>query len=475
MMPAAVPAMFARKPRLLPAVGLALCLLMSVRAADVRDHGAKGDGVADDTDAIQRAVDAGGEVRFGRGTFRLTRSIRVDLQKTGLIALVGENVAVIEMHGAGPAFAIHGSVQRTASPDDFKAEFWPRERMPVVRGLAIVGRHPESVGLQATRTMQLTITQCHFRQLFHGIHITERNRNVIISDTHVYDCRGIGIYIDRCDIHQINIGNSHISYNKGGGIVGIGGAIRNLQMGHCDIESNVDPKVPPTANVQLDSTGGSIGEVEITGCTLQHAPAVRGFANIRFIGHSTRVPFTPEQRHGNLMVTGNLLNDADISLHLDGVRTAVISGNSIFHTNTHDVLVENSSQVVFSGNVLDRHPRYNPDNPKGPRFTQGIVFRDSDNCTLTGLRINGGKAPVAIAIQGGERFVVSNCSIANVEGVGLLLAGVSHSLVTGNLLDAAAGGPAALRVVGGSGNLIERNLVRGASEIDPASVLPPGK
>lgn len=439
-------------------------------AADVRDHGAKGDGKTDDTDAVQKAVDAGGEVRFGRGTFRLTRTIRVELAKTGVISLIGENVATIEMHGAGPAFLIQGSVRRSASPEDFEEGFWPQERMPVVRGLTFVGRHPESIGLRAVKTMQFTVTQCHFRHLLHGIQLSERNRNFIVSDTHIYNCRGIGLYVDHCDIHQLNVGNCHISYNGGGGIVGIGGAIRNLQIGNCDIEANVDPKTPPTANVLLDSRGGSIGEVEITGCTLQHYPNVPGFANIRFIGHSTAVPFTPERRHGNLIITGNLLNDADVNLHLDGARGAVISGNSIHLGTTHDVLIENSSQIVFSHTVMDRHPRYNPDNPKGLKFTQGIVFRNSDNCTLTGLRINGGKAAAAIAIHGGERHLISNCSVANVEGVGILLEGVSHSLVTNNLLDASATGPVALRLKGGSGNLVDRNLIRGGTEIDPASV-----
>lgn len=38
-------------------------------ASDVRDFGANGDGVADDTTAIQRAIDAGGTVHFPKGTY----------------------------------------------------------------------------------------------------------------------------------------------------------------------------------------------------------------------------------------------------------------------------------------------------------------------------------------------------------------------------------------------------------------------
>jgi hypothetical protein len=51
-------------------------------AASVRDFGATGDGRADDTDAIQRALAAGaGEVYFPQGDYRITRTVEVALAR----------------------------------------------------------------------------------------------------------------------------------------------------------------------------------------------------------------------------------------------------------------------------------------------------------------------------------------------------------------------------------------------------------
>jgi hypothetical protein len=58
----------------------------------VRDFGAIGDGVADDTTAIQRCIDAapdGGEIRFPVGRYRVSKTLR--LGKT--LALIGEGAA----------------------------------------------------------------------------------------------------------------------------------------------------------------------------------------------------------------------------------------------------------------------------------------------------------------------------------------------------------------------------------------------
>jgi hypothetical protein len=450
---------------------LGLLLLNAIAVgATVRDFGATGDGKTDDTDAIQRAVDAGGVVEFPAGIFRLTRTIRVELERVGPIALSGTSASSIEMAGEGPAFHFVGTVKRTAAPSHFPPEFWETQPGVTVNGLSIVGRNERAVGLQVTRTMQLTVSGCRFRQLLHGIHFTERNRNALIADCHVYDNRGAGIFVDQVDFHQLNINACHISYNHGGGIVVRGGSVRNVQIGSCDIEANVGPHASPTANILLDSTGGSIGEVEISGCTIQHYPGTPGFANIRFIGHSTAVPFTTERRHGNLVVTGNMINDADINIHLDGVRGAVLTGNSIHIAATHDVLIENSAEIVFSDTVLDRHPRYNPDRKtgRGP-VQQGILIRNSESCTLSGLRINGGRATAAIEIQGGRYFHVNNCTVQGMEKSAIRLTDVQDSILSANLLIQNDPAHAALEVKGGGGNLLQGNLVRGRSVIDPAS------
>jgi len=440
----------------------------------VRDFGAVGDGRHDDTAAIQKAVDAGGAVRFPAGTFRLTKPVEVQLQKTGLISLIGEGATVLEMAGEGPAFHFVGTLRKNIAPAELPDDFWTKAGNLLVTGIGFVGSNPASVGLEITHTVQMTIANCSFRQLRYGIHYTEVNRNAIVTGCHVYNNREAGIYFDHVDFHQVNIVGSHISYNRGGGIVARGGALRNLQIGTCDIEANVGPGLPPTANVFIDSTGGSVGEVEITGCTIQHFPNTPGFANIHFIGLSTAVNFTKERRHGNLIVTGNMINDADVNIHLESVRGAVISGNTISLASSHDILIENSAEIMLTDIALDRHPRYRPDRTTwGGPVKQGIVIRNSGDCTLSSLRINGGKAPAAIEISGGSGFHINNCTVAGADGIGLLLTDVRDSMITANMLSSSA--QPALAVRGGAGNQIDGNLIRGRSEIDPASRIAAGK
>ena len=256
--------------RLAVAFALALTAGSWATAADVKSFGAVGDGRADDTAAVQRAVDAGGGVHFPQGVFRLTATVVIELDRTGFVSLTGDGTARVVMAGPGPAFKFVGTHAGSADPPQFKPNVWDRQRAPMVDGLEIVGAHAEADGIEATGTMQLTITRAVLRGLRHGIHLTVRNRNVLIADSHIYQCRGIGVFYDQVNLHQSNITGCHISYCDGGGVVSRGGNVRNVQIANCDLESNMGKDSPPTANVLLDSTGGSIGEVAITGCTIQH-------------------------------------------------------------------------------------------------------------------------------------------------------------------------------------------------------------
>src|SRR5262245_41307146 len=253
---------------------------------DVRAHGAKGDGEADDTAAVQRAVNAGaGVVRLGKGTCRLNKPVVIDLDQVGFTALAGDGVARVVMAGAGPAFRFVGTHAGTAGPRTVKDNVWSNQRAPAVDGLEIVGAHAQACGIEASGTVQLTVTRLVVRKALHGIHLTKRNRNVIIASCHLYENRGAGVYYDDVNLHQSNITGCHISYNAGGGNVRRKCHVRNVHVTGCDIEDNVSTD-GPTANVLIDGTGSDQGpgDVAITGCTSQHGRQAKGSANIRVLG-----------------------------------------------------------------------------------------------------------------------------------------------------------------------------------------------
>jgi hypothetical protein len=438
---------------------------------DVRGLGAAGDGQADDTPAVQKAVDSrAGLVRFPRGVYRLTKSVVIDLDRVGFTSLVGDGTARVVMVGPGPAFRFVGTHRGTAGPETFQKNVWQNQRAPMVDGLEIVGAHPEACGVEADGTMQLTLTRLVVRQALHGIHLVNRNRNVVISDCHLYDNRGAGVYYDDVDLHQSNLTGCHISYNAGGGVVSRRGNVRNLHITGCDVEANQGRDGPPTANVLIDCTGSThgTGEVAITGCTIQHGNAPAGSANIRIIGRSNPARGQALVREGNVTITGNVLSDVKVNIHLKDCRGVAITGNTFWKGYTHNLLVEDCSNIVIGPNNLDRNPRYASGNTR--EANNGLVFRNCDDCTLTGLHVTGvWRDPAALLVEDCRRMHLTGCTILDCDHVGLLLRDVRDSRVSGCLIrdDRAGRKPGkSLVVVGGKGNVIVNNVLGNGLEVE---------
>jgi hypothetical protein len=435
---------------------------------DVCSFGAIGDGVFDDTIALQKIVDSrAGVIRLGGG-HRITKPIVINLDKVGYTSFIGDGVSKIIMAGPGPALKFVGTHFRSADPEDFAENVWQRQRMPLVDGIAIEGAHPEAVGIEAVGTMEMTVTRIHVRGVLHGIHLIGNNRNLIISDCHIYENRGVGIFYDDVNLHQSNITGCHISYNRQGGIVSRAGNVRNIHITGCDIESNMSSETPPTANVLIDSADSiyGTGEVAITGCTIQHNSPSPDSANIRIIGRSKPDPDGRPVREGNVTITGNILSDVKVNVHLKDCRGVILTGNTFWMGYNHNLLIEDCSNIIVGANNFDRNPRYDYGNSLDAR--NSLLVRNSEDCTLSGLNVtNVWKAPAGLMIENCKRMNVTDCTVLDCDNVGLLLKDVFDSRVSGCLIsdnrpDAES---VSLKVTGGKGNMIVNNLLSAAPQI----------
>lgn len=368
-------------------------------------------GQAPETVDLQQLIDAAnGSVHIPAGTHVLERTLTIDLDQVGPMSITGNGDCTLVMKGSGPAIRFVGTHAGTANPSSVEDRVWERQRAPMVAGIEIVGDHPEADGIEADGTMQLTVSQVVIRKARHGIHLVNRNRNVIVSDCHIYENSGIGIYYDDVNLHQSNIGDCHISYNREGGVVVRGGDVRNVHIGNCDIEGNMADDGIETANVLFDSRGGSMAEAAITGCTIQHDHRAPGSANIRVIGESVARDFTDELRHGHITIQGNVLSDVQINVDLQQTRGVTVVGNTMWKGYTHDIAVSESASVVIGTNVFDRNPRYYYSD--GKDANSGIVLDQVDGATIVGNHFKGvGEISSVIDARNSEFVHINGCSI----------------------------------------------------------------
>ena len=411
-------------------------------------------GLPDVTDRLQAEIESqGGLLALPAGFHRITRPLEIDLAKhpNAAVRVTGGKATLI-MDGAGPALRLRGSHEGTADPKSFKPATW-NEATPVVSDVVILGNHAEAEGIELFQCVQPTISRVSVRGCRHGIHLVTRNRNVLISDCQIMENEGVGIYLDDVNLHQINITHCHISYNRQGGIVVRDGNVRNLQITGCDVESNMaaDTETPSDriANILLDVSGSpgerskSIAEVAITGCTIQHSAnygadqgktVAPGGANIRFLGKEA-YPID------SVTVTGNVLSDTTVNVHIDWATDITLGGNTFFAPKPDQLIVSNSKRITVTGNTF---------NPREFERPGALRFIDSADCVISASSIHNARSTEgAVILQNCEGFVLT----------GLNLTDCARGIVLKNSRDTLISACRVARTTAGAPDL----------EIDPAS------
>lgn len=443
------------------------------------DFGATGDGQTDDTAALQHALQAGdGVLRLEKGTYRITSPLVLDLAQQGYGAVLGAGGAArIIMAGAGPALKIVGDHQGTAVPRSVKPQTYERERFPTISGVEILGVHPEAVGIELVKTLQCTVSEVLIRNCRYGLHLRERNRNFILSHSHIYDNAEFGIFFDNCDLHQTNLQGNHISYNKRAGIYSRDGDVHNLQITGNDIEYNNQPNADQVAfdparngaEIWFDCPTGVMSEVTIASNTIQ-ATIQPGGTNIRIEAGADR-----QQRGACLIaITGNVLGSQSRGIELREAMRITITGNTLYDATDLNLLAHKCRGILLGQNTFGWQTT--PETPK----RNGVRFEDCADCLVQGIiapSLQG--ATAAVALIRCTDCAVSDCQIFDPNTCGIELEDCTNCRIANNTIRDRREPlqmQAAIRVTGNSRqNLIQSNLLRGAKPAieapDEASVI----
>jgi len=354
----------------------------------------------------ERIAENDGSLLLEPGVHRITAPLVFDLEqsRSAIIRPASGPVTLI-MDGPGPAIRIVGSHEGTAGPATFEPGTW-NESMPTVEGIEIVGHHPEADGIELVRCVQPVVRGVAVRWCRHGIRLWKRNRNVVVSDVHLYENSGVGLYLDRVNLHQINVSNSHVSYNRAGGIVVRNGNVRNLHVTGCDLEANMpgDDTPTETANILLDVSGTpgdrshSIAEVAITGCTIQHSSNYGGskYDSIAPGGANIRLRGKDVWPIDSVTISGNVLSDTSVLVDIDHATDVAMNGNTFFAPNPDCLHVRDSARVVVDGNTFNPRQFERPGRVVLERCRDSLVT----DCTFHALAAEEG----AIVVRDCERL-----------------------------------------------------------------------
>lgn len=319
--------------------------------ADVRDFGAVGDGVSDDTAAIQAAIDAGACVRIPAGTYRVGR-----LSLRSHVSIVGDGAASV-LQGSPGTTMLHAL---SASPAV------PIENVEL-RGLRLSG----------------AVTRAGFSEHVHLLAVAGV-RNLLVERVQFVGFQGDGLYLGAnldnsrhnaavrvldCLFDGVNKDNRNcISVIDGDGVIVRGCVFRRSSRrdmpGFIDVEPNDPANV--VRNIQItgnhfEDTDGAIGAISF----VVLKPRLKVPPETFVVSHNTfdttirMVSLRIGADYGvrqNVVVTGNSGRVASVGDFYPVVRGLVIGQNTLSVTGPAALghaATDSVVDVAVVGNAID--------------------------------------------------------------------------------------------------------------------------
>jgi hypothetical protein len=155
------------------------------------------------------------------------------------------------------------------------------------------------------------------------------------------------------------------------------------------------------------------------------------------------------------------------NIHLRDCRGIAITGNTFWQGYKHNLLIEDSTNIVLGANNLDRNPRYGYGNTKDAN--NSVVIRNCADCNISGLHItNVWRSEAGLVLENCRRMNITNCTIFDCQNAGLLAKNLELSRISDCLIrnDRDSDESKSLVIQGGSGNVVTDNVWDRAPQID---------
>lgn len=357
----------------------------------VKDFGAVGDGVTDDTDAIQNALDIGGQIFFPTGTYK-TNVLSVDIANT---TLTGNGIGITILE-----FASVGINENAISVNADNV---------IIDGITFVG--PTSAaflagenciqtnGTFAAQRNNLTVKNCEIYNFgSYGIN-AEYTNNVNIYDNYIHDVGYGGVFFRSCITGWIQ--NNRISNITPGSSSNMYG----ITLSHTST---------PAPTSKTSSTHFCYG-INVTGNEIQNIAweGIDAHGGYEIIVSENKV-YNTKNGIAVASSSGDSLNYAGwqniVSNNIVDARKKDGTTGDYMHlgyginiNGYSDANVQNQDKVIVSGNIV---------------FGKGIV-----NST------NGG----SIQAEGVYNAIISNNCVDSWAGVGIILGSQTTAIVSENM------------------------------------------
>ncbi|TMV52307.1 hypothetical protein FE783_05035 [Paenibacillus mesophilus] len=308
---------------------------------DVRWFGAKGDGVTDDTEAINRAIGDGGvTVHIPKGTYMIHADATSSGQLNAGVQAKDDTTIVIS-----PGAIL--KAKPTASNRYTIINIFGKRNVTVEGGGSIVGERNEHLGTTG--------------EWGYGIAIGGSDL-VLIRDIRIIDCWGdgavLGSYQGKTNVSRnVTFRNVRCDNNRRQGVSVI--AAEGVLLSECYF-GNTNGTLPQAGiDIEPDS-GTAVAGVVITGCLFENNAGGNLVLNgmngpvkhvivesSRFRGPNGGI--TSQQAH-DVRISGNWIDTPARSIHINKSSNHIVEGNQIQNSSDRGIDVRFSSSVVMAGN-----------------------------------------------------------------------------------------------------------------------------